>query len=220
MDAGPRLGQPNGIAPAGAVPAVVVPSSAVPADTAAEPGEGASDDVPGVATAGPHKALVLNATMEPLCVVPARRAVVLVLNAKADVISANGHRFRSERIDIAAPSIIRLRSFVRVPYRRRAALSRRGVFIRDGYTCQYCGVPAENVDHVVPRSRGGAHEWENVVAACRRCNSRKKDRTPAEARMTLTRTPFAPRAAFWLVVAVGGLEPSWDAYLGDALSLR
>jgi 5-methylcytosine-specific restriction endonuclease McrA len=167
---------------------------------------------------GPRKALVLNATMEPLCVVPARRAVVLVLAAKADVVSANGHRFRSEHVDIAAPSIIRLRSFVRVPYRRRAALSRRGVFIRDEYTCQYCGVPAENVDHVMPRSRGGAHEWENVVAACRRCNSRKKDRTPAEAHMTLARAPFAPRAAFWLIVAVGGLEPSWDAYLGDALT--
>ena len=167
---------------------------------------------------GPRKALVLNATMEPLCVVPARRAVVLVLSAKADVIHANGHRFRSERIDIAAPSVIRLRAFVRVPYRRRAALSRRGVFLRDDHTCQYCGVAAENVDHVLPRSRGGAHEWENVVAACRRCNSRKKDHTPAEARMVLARAPFAPRAAFWLVVAVGGVQPDWDRYLGDALT--
>jgi 5-methylcytosine-specific restriction endonuclease McrA len=167
---------------------------------------------------GPHKALVLNVTMEPLCVVPARRAVVLVLASKADVITDNGHRFRSERIDMAAPSIIRLRSYVRVPYRRRAALSRRGVFIRDEHTCQYCGVPAENVDHVIPRSRGGAHEWENVVAACRRCNSRKKDRTPAEAGMHLARPPFAPRAAFWLIVAVGGVDPTWDAYLGDALT--
>jgi 5-methylcytosine-specific restriction endonuclease McrA len=166
---------------------------------------------------GPRKALVLNATMEPLCVVPARRAVVLVLAAKADVINANGHRFRSEHLDMAAPSIIRLRAFVKVPYRRRAALSRRGVFIRDDYTCQYCGVPAENVDHVMPRSRGGAHEWENVVAACRRCNSRKRDLTPAEARMTLARQPFAPRAAFWLIVAVGGSEPAWDPYLGDAM---
>jgi len=180
------------------------------------PGGGAG--AVGPAGSGPRKALVLNATMEPLCVVPARRAVVLVLSAKADVIHANGHRFRSERIDIAAPSVIRLRTFVRVPYRRRAALSRRGVFLRDDHTCQYCGVAAENVDHVLPRSRGGAHEWENVVAACRRCNSRKKDRTPAEARMVLARAPFAPRAAFWLVVAVGGVQPDWDRYLGDALT--
>ena len=170
-------------------------------------------------TAGkPGKALVLNATMEPLCVVPARRAVVLVLSDKADVVQTNGHRFRSEVLDLAAPSVVRLRSFVRVPYRRRAALSRRGVFIRDEHTCQYCGRGAENVDHVLPRSRGGAHEWENVVAACRRCNSRKKDYTPAEAAMTLRRQPYAPRAAFWLVVAVGGVRDDWADYLGDVLS--
>jgi len=166
----------------------------------------------------PRKALVLNATMEPLCVVPARRAVVLVLSSKAEVVHSNGHRFRSEHLELAAPSVIRLRAYVKVPYRRRAALSRRGVFIRDGHACQYCGVPAENVDHVMPRSRGGAHEWENVVAACRRCNSRKKDRTPAEAHMALARQPFAPRAAFWLVVAVGRVDPVWNEYLGDALS--
>ncbi len=179
----------------------------------------ASEPLDLLPSGGPRKALVLNATTEPLCVVAARRAVVLVLSSKADVVSSNGHRFRSERIDMPAPSVVQLRSFVRVPYRRRAALSRRGVFIRDGYACQYCGVPAENVDHVLPRSRGGAHEWENVVAACRRCNSRKRDHTPAEARMTLARTPFAPRPAFWLVVAVGGMDPAWDAYLGDALDV-
>jgi len=153
--------------------------------------------------------------MEPLCVVPARRAMVLVLNDKADVIQTNGHRYRSERLDFHAPSVVRLRRFVHVPYRRRAALSRRGVFIRDNYTCQYCGRPAENVDHVHPRSRGGAHEWENVVAACRRCNSKKMDLTPAESGMHLTRAPFAPRATFWLVVAVGGFYEDWHPYLGD-----
>lgn len=170
------------------------------------------------ASRGSSKALVLNATMEPLCVVPARRAVVLVLSAKADVVQTNGHRFRSAELDLAAPSVVRLRSYVRVPYRRRAALSRRGVFIRDGHVCQYCSRTAENVDHVIPRSRGGAHEWENVVAACRRCNSRKKDHTPAEAMMTLHRQPYAPRAAFWLVVAVGGVREDWAVYLGDVMA--
>ena len=167
---------------------------------------------------GPVKALVLNASMDPLCVVPARRALVLVLSEKADVLHANGHRYRSERLDLAAPSVVRLRRYVHVPYRRRAALSRHGVFIRDAHACQYCGRSAENVDHVVPRSRGGPHDWENVVASCRRCNSRKKDRTPEEAGMTLRRAPFAPRPAFWLVVAVGRVQPDWDAYLGDVLS--
>jgi len=167
---------------------------------------------------GTHKALVLNASMEPLCVVPARRAIVLVLSDKADVVKSNGHRYRSESLDIQAPSVVRLRRFVHVPYRRRAALSRRGVFIRDNYACQYCNRPAENVDHVTPRSRGGQHEWENVVAACRRCNSKKRDLTLAESGMSLHRAPFAPRAAFWLVVAVGGWQADWQDYLGDALS--
>lgn len=164
------------------------------------------------------KALVLNASMEPLCVVAARRAVVLVLTEKADVIHEDGLRFRSERLDLAAPSVVRLRRFVHVPYRHRAALSRRGVFLRDGGQCQYCGQTAENLDHVLPRSRGGLHEWENVVAACRRCNSRKEDRTPEEAHMVLRRRPYAPKAAFWLVVAVGGVDPDWQAYLGDAVA--
>ena len=163
------------------------------------------------------KALVLNATMEPLCVVPARRALVLVLSGKADLVHDAGRRYRSEFLEFPVPSVVRLRRYVRVPYRRRAPLSRRGVFIRDDHTCQYCGRAAENVDHVQPRSRGGAHVWENVAASCTRCNARKKDRTPEEARMRLRRRPYAPSAAFWLVVAVGGVEPAWKAYLHDAL---
>ena len=212
MKVGPPMAGPRQApGPASAAPARG-PGGFVPEDAeGGHPGGGAAEGKPG-------KALVLNATMEPLCVVSARRAVVLVLSAKADVVHSNGYRFRSSNLDIPAPSVVRLRSFVRVPYRRRAALSRRGVFLRDESTCQYCGRTAENVDHVHPRSRGGAHEWENVVAACRRCNSRKKDHTPEEAGMLLRRKPYAPRAAFWLVVAVGGLRDDWADYLGDVLS--
>ena len=168
-------------------------------------------------TAARGAVLLLNASMEPLCVVPARRAVVLLLSGKADLVHGSGRCFRSEHLEVPAPSVVRLRRYVRVPYRHRAALTRRGVFLRDGGTCQYCGVPAENVDHVVPRSRGGRHEWENVVASCRRCNARKEDRTPSEAHMPLRRAPYAPRAAFWLVVAVGRVAPEWRTYLGDVL---
>ncbi len=163
------------------------------------------------------KALVLNASMEPLCVVPSRRALVLVLSGKAELLHDSGVPYRSEHLQIPSPSVIQLRRFVRVPYRRRATLTRRGVFIRDDHTCQYCGRPAENIDHVHPRSRHGGHDWENVVAACTRCNSRKGDRTPAEAGMALLRRPFAPKAAFWMVVAVGRVKPEWEAYLGDAM---
>ena len=111
---------------------------------------------------------MLNVTHQPLAVVPARRAVVLVLKDKAEVLVSNGQIFRSEKIELDAPSVLRLRSFVKIPHRSHAPLTRRAVFARDEWTCQYCGRTAENLDHVVPRSRGGTHTWDNVVAACRR----------------------------------------------------
>jgi 5-methylcytosine-specific restriction endonuclease McrA len=157
------------------------------------------------------RALILNATHQPLAVVTARRAVVLVLKDKAEVVVPDGMVFHSERLDVEAPSVVRLRYFVKVPYRARAALTRRAVFARDDWSCQYCGRSAENLDHVVPRSRGGAHSWENVVAACRRCNSRKENRLPNEVGLSLPRKPFAPADGFRL--SLGRLEPAWEPYL-------
>ena len=157
------------------------------------------------------RALVLNATELPLAVVPARRAVVLVLKEKAEVVQSNGAIFHSERIALEAPSVVRLRHFVHVPFRAHAPLTRRAVFARDGWQCQYCGSAAENLDHVLPRSRGGLHVWENVVAACRRCNAKKMDRTPQEAGFHLHRQPFAPSDGFRLTL--GQVEPGWEPYL-------
>ena len=157
------------------------------------------------------RSLVLNATEHPLAVVPARRAVVLVLKEKADIVASNGVVFRSEHLELPAPSVVRLRYFVRVPYRAQAALTRRAVFARDGWTCQYCGATAENVDHVMPKSRGGEHVWENVVAACRRCNSRKENRLPSEVGLRLLHEPFAPKDG--LRLSLGRLEPEWEAFL-------
>lgn len=156
---------------------------------------------------------MLNASFEPLCVVSARRAVVLVLKEKAEILERNGAEFRSERSMIPAPSVIRLVHFVRVPFRTRVPLSRRAVFARDGHRCQYCNRGAENIDHVVPRSRGGPHAWENVVASCRACNARKEDRFLHEAGLRLRRAPQAPAAALWLVASVGSLDPLWEQYL-------
>lgn len=157
------------------------------------------------------RALVLNATDLPLAVVPARRAVVLVLKEKAEMVVSNGMIFHSERLVLEAPSVVRLRRYVRVPYRAHAPLTRRALFARDEWTCQYCGSGAENLDHVLPRSRGGLHVWENVVAACRRCNAKKEDRTPVEAGFHLARQPFAPRDGFHLTL--GHLEPGWEDFL-------
>ena len=159
------------------------------------------------------RALVLNATFEPLCVVPIRRAVVLVLKEKAEIVHAGDGQMRSAQAAFPVPSVIRLRYFVRVPYRARAALTRRGVFLRDSHECQYCGGTAENLDHVVPRSRGGLHVWENVVAACRRCNARKENRTPHEANMRLRRRPSAPKEWTWVIVGMASVAPEWEPYL-------
>lgn len=159
---------------------------------------------------------MLNASFEPLCVVSARRAVVLVLKDKAEIVERNGAEFRSERASVPAPSVIRLVHFVRVPYRTRIPLSRRAVFARDGHACQYCTKPAENIDHVVPRSRGGTHSWDNVVASCRACNAHKEDRLLSEAGLRLRRPPTAPHAALWLAATAGSVDPIWERYLPAA----
>jgi 5-methylcytosine-specific restriction endonuclease McrA len=162
------------------------------------------------------RALLLNASFEPLCVVSSRRAVVLVLKDKAEIVHRNGAEFRSERRAVPVPTVIRLVHYVRVPFRATAPLSRRAVFARDHHRCQYCSRPAENIDHVVPRSRGGPHTWENVVASCRSCNARKEDRLPAECGMALRRVPTAPHATTSLIVSAGPVDPVWHQYLGSS----
>src|SRR5687767_9368266 len=119
--------------------------------------------------------------------------------------------FRSEHLSIPAPSVVRLTYFVHVPFRARASLTRRAVFARDEWSCQYCGKAAENVDHVIPRSRGGGHTWENVVASCRKCNANKENHLYAEVGMKLRRHPYAPKDG--LRLSLGKLEPEWEPYL-------
>lgn len=163
-----------------------------------------------------RSALVLNASFEPLSVVPCRRAACLVLDDKAEVIEHDGTYLRSELLKIPSPLVIRLLYMVKVPYHRRTALSRRAVFARDDHRCQYCGGVADSIDHVVPRSRGGLHVWENVAAACRPCNLDKRDRTPDEAGMRLAKSPHTPRELAWVTVAVGRVPEAWKPYLARA----
>ena len=165
------------------------------------------------------RALVLNATYEPLCLVATRRAVVLVLAEKAELVHASDGYFRSERLELPEPSVVRLGYFVKVPYQARIGLNRRSVFARDGHRCQYCGSAAENIDHVVPRSRGGTHTWDNVVAACRPCNNRKQDLFLHETPLSLKRAPVAPRERLWVLAATVGVRPDWEPYLRPASSL-
>ncbi len=159
-------------------------------------------------------ALILNATYEPLSVVPARRAVVLVARGRASVLATRDEVWHSAKIDITVPSVAKLNTFVRVPFERTVPVSRRAVFGRDDHVCQYCGAAAESLDHVTPRSRGGLHTWDNVVACCRRCNLRKGDRLPIEVGLALARRPSAPHRYGWIYASTGStLDPSWQPYL-------
>ena len=159
------------------------------------------------------QSLVLNASYEPLCVVSSRRALMLIIDEKAELLHATERLFRAAHIAFAEPSVVRLWHYVKVPYQARISLNRRAVFARDNHRCQYCGASAENIDHVIPKSRGGTHSWENVVASCRPCNSRKRDRSPEESGMRLHRAPTAPRQRTWILVASGAVRSDWEQYL-------
>lgn len=163
------------------------------------------------------RALVLNASFEPLSVVTARRALVLVLSDRAVLVHGTGLEFHSVSASFPEPSVVRLVHYVRVPHQTRVAVTRRSVFVRDGHRCQYCGAQAENIDHIVPRSRGGTHSWENVVACCRRCNTRKEDRLLEESGFHLARQPKAPRSRLWLLAASGEVRDEWAPYVEPVL---
>lgn len=161
--------------------------------------------------------LVLNASYEPLNIVSVRRALILLLKEKAELVEAAEAVLRSERQVFPRPLVIRLTYYVRIPRRFGFPLSRRTVLARDFYTCQYCGAqPGKHeltLDHVVPRSRGGETTWENVVTACRRCNQKKGNRTPEEAGMTLRRKPREPRYLAFTLLAEPGVHEVWEKYL-------
>jgi 5-methylcytosine-specific restriction endonuclease McrA len=167
-----------------------------------------------------RRALVLNATFEPLGIVSSRRAVLLVLDTKAELVHTTERVFRAERIAVPEPSVVRLVRYIQIPRHYRVAVNRRTVFARDGSRCQYCGSAAENLDHVIPRSKGGPHTWENVVAACRRCNTRKEDRLPHEVGMVLRATPAAPRHRVQLLALCGGGSEDWSTYLSPTANHR
>jgi 5-methylcytosine-specific restriction endonuclease McrA len=157
--------------------------------------------------------LILNATYEPLCVVPQRRALVLVISRKAITLEHSGAVLHSASFMIEAPAVVRLTRYVRVPYRGGVPLTRRAIFARDGGRCVYCGAPANSVDHVVPRSRGGQHVWDNVVSACRRCNHAKADRHINELGWRLRQLPRQPTGAAWRILGTGRHDPRWLPYL-------
>src|SRR5918992_650831 len=164
------------------------------------------------------RVLVLNATYEPINVCTVRRAAVLLLKDKAEIIEHSSYELRSEHSTLPRPVVIRLVTFVKVPRdTHRRKITRRAVFARDGWTCQYCGARANlTVDHVIPRSKGGASTWENIVASCAPCNRRKGDLLPAQATMTPKRAPRAPNPHVFIHVASPTIPTAWKQWLPDA----
>ncbi|MEW2415778.1 HNH endonuclease [Streptomyces sp. NPDC046866] len=160
--------------------------------------------------------LVLNASFEPLSTVTLNRAVVLVLQDKAVVEQSHPElRVRAQAVELPVPRVIRLCRYVRVPFRRHAPWSRRGVLVRDQHRCAYCGKRATTVDHVVPRAQGGGDTWLNTVASCAEDNHRKADRTPEQAGMPLLRRPFVPTPTDAMLFGLASAErealPEWLA---------
>jgi 5-methylcytosine-specific restriction endonuclease McrA len=167
--------------------------------------------------------LLLNASYEPLGVIPYRRAMSLMLRGRVDAATETNHNIQTASTALRIPTVLRLRRYINVP-RRGAHWTRRGVLQRDGYRCVYCGVRAGEVrggqvltkqdftiDHLIPRSRGGRNTWGNTACACPACNNRKGNRTPHEAGLTLLWEPKTPRVGY--LVASGEMPAEWKVYL-------
>ena len=165
------------------------------------------------------RVLVLNATYEPINVCTVRRATVLLLKQKAELIERAKWSLRSEHTAMPRPMVIRLVSYVNVPRdTHRRKITRRAVFARDGWTCQYCGSRSNlTVDHVIPRSKGGGSTWDNIVASCAPCNRRKGDLLPAQANMVPRHAPRAPNPHVFIHVASPTIPTAWKQWLpGDS----
>tara|TARA_Y100001968_G_C19449874_1_gene767818 strand:- start:4866 stop:5411 length:546 start_codon:yes stop_codon:yes gene_type:complete len=166
-------------------------------------------------SAGMSQVLVLNASYEPLNITTWRRATVLTLKGKAETLEEDSSQALTRSLML--PTVIRLRYFVHVPF-RHLPLTRNNILQRDKHSCQYCGSKGEklSIDHVVPRSRGGEDNWENVTTACLRCNVTKGNRTPKEANMRLRRKPFRPLNSLTLEASKqidSGKYTEWRKYV-------
>jgi 5-methylcytosine-specific restriction endonuclease McrA len=191
---------------------------------ALDPGSG--DDTPGP-TPAPHerqaqrggtngRVLVLNASYEPINVCTVRRATVLVLKDRAEVIEHASWSLHAEHFTMARPVVIRLVTYVKIPRDAHSRkITRRAVFARDGWSCQYCGSKhgTLTVDHVIPRSKGGGSTWDNIVTCCAPCNRRKGDRLPKQADMHPRNAPKPPAATIFVHVATPRVPDAWQQYL-------
>jgi 5-methylcytosine-specific restriction endonuclease McrA len=162
-----------------------------------------------------NEVLLLNGDFTPVMALRLNRAVNLVLEGKAEVLAERETLFRSASFNMPTPSVIRLNYVAKIPFRTKLPVTRRHVLARDHGVCAYCNGVATTVDHVFPRSRGGRHCWENVVASCLPCNSKKDNKTLDQLGWHLDKARlFAPTRNLWL--AGQPAQPDWAPYLQQA----
>jgi 5-methylcytosine-specific restriction endonuclease McrA len=193
------------------VPAVVEEAGEQPASVTTLPG--ARPEQRG-ATLG--RVLVLNASYEPINVCTVRRAAVLVLKQRAEVIEQSEWALHAESLTMPRPVVIRLVTYVRIPRDAHSRkITRRAIFARDGWVCQYCGSERGTltIDHVIPRSKGGSSSWDNIVTCCAPCNRRKGDRLPRQAGMHPRHAPRPPSPTLFVHVAMTRIPEVWQQYL-------
>jgi len=157
--------------------------------------------------------LVLNTSYEFLNLASLKRALKLIIKGKAEVVESHPEReVASPSVRLKAPAIIRMLYYIVRPF-KQVPLTKKNIMMRDKFTCQYCGKYGSTVDHIIPRSRGGKETWGNCVCACNYCNTRKNNRTPAEAKMKLRRKPRKPKYIPWMLTK-SGIDPGkWERYL-------
>jgi 5-methylcytosine-specific restriction endonuclease McrA len=143
------------------------------------------------------RVLVLNASFEPLQIVPWQKAMQLLFQGKVEVLEESDREIKTISVTYRLPAVLRLLRFIPLARRKNVVrFSRANIFIRDQHTCQYCGRKRPRteltLDHVIPVVQGGKKSWDNIVTACIQCNQRKGGRTPAEAGMRLIDSPGCP----------------------------
>lgn len=161
------------------------------------------------------KVLILNQNYEPLSVCSVQKAIILLWLGKAELVATCSNRsIRTVRAFYPYPSVVRLPRYIHIPY-KKVELTRKNILRRDNHRCAYCGrtTPPLTVDHILPRSRSGSDTWENLVAACVRCNNRKGNRTPEEANMQLRIRPFRPNHVTFIRNVIGAVESEWEPFL-------
>lgn len=163
--------------------------------------------------------LLLNVTYEPIRIITERRAVCLVIQDKAEIVESKG-TIRSASYSVPKPDVIKLKYYVHIPFKNRVPLTNKAVLNRDKFECMLghnnkkkCLGKASTVDHVQPKSKGGKHEWTNVVAACTKCNSIKGSKTMSQLGWTLKRPAEPPNVKHWIMVNSYEKTQAWDAWL-------